>query len=99
MLGAPGVERNGLRLPPPRGRKTWALLTYLLLSERPQPRSRVASLLFPGAEDPLGAAGDREAALAQVEAGEAALEAGAVEPGIEILRTACAEAGGRRRGA
>src|SRR4051812_32446223 len=55
VLGAPAVERDGLRLPPPRGRKTWALLAYLLLSERPQPRSRVASLLFPGAEDPLGA--------------------------------------------
>jgi tetratricopeptide (TPR) repeat protein len=39
-----------------------------------------------------GAAGDREAALAQLEAGEAALEAGAVEPGVEILRQACAEA-------
>jgi tetratricopeptide (TPR) repeat protein len=36
--------------------------------------------------------GDRDAALAQVEAGEAALGAGAVEPGIEILREACAEA-------
>lgn len=36
--------------------------------------------------------GDRDAALAQLEAGEAALEAGAVEPGLEILRQACAEA-------
>jgi tetratricopeptide (TPR) repeat protein len=30
--------------------------------------------------------------LAQLEAGEAALEAGAVEPGVEILRQACSEA-------
>jgi DNA-binding SARP family transcriptional activator len=37
-------------------------------------------------------AGDAESAHAQLEAGEAALEAGAVEPGIEILRAACAEA-------
>jgi tetratricopeptide (TPR) repeat protein len=48
------------------------------------------------ARDPLAlpgaAVGDAEAALAQLEAGEAALEAGAVEPGIEILRHACAEA-------
>jgi tetratricopeptide (TPR) repeat protein len=39
-----------------------------------------------------GAVGDSEAALAQLQAGEAALEAGAVEPGLEILRQACAEA-------
>jgi tetratricopeptide (TPR) repeat protein len=39
-----------------------------------------------------GVAGDSEAALARLEAGEAALEAGAVEPGVEILRQACAEA-------
>jgi DNA-binding SARP family transcriptional activator len=55
LLGKPGIERDGDRLPPPRGRKTWALLAYLLLSERPPPRARVASLLFSEADDPLGA--------------------------------------------
>jgi tetratricopeptide (TPR) repeat protein len=39
-----------------------------------------------------GAVGDSEAALAQLDAGEAALDAGSVEPGLEILRGACAEA-------
>jgi DNA-binding SARP family transcriptional activator len=44
-------------------------------------------------EDPLGgAAGDRDAALGQLEAGRAAIDAGAVEPGIDCLRLACAEA-------
>ncbi|MDX6727338.1 MAG: hypothetical protein QOK49_2143, partial [Baekduia sp.] len=55
LLGRPAIERDGPPLAPPRGRKTWALLTYLLLSERPPPRTRVASLLFPEAADPLGA--------------------------------------------
>jgi DNA-binding SARP family transcriptional activator len=55
LLGRPRIERDGVPVPPPRGRKTWALLTYLLLSERPPPRTRVASLLFSEADDPLGA--------------------------------------------
>lgn len=55
LLGKPQIERDGVPAPPPRGRKTWALLTYLLLCERPPPRSRVASLLFSEADNPLGA--------------------------------------------
>jgi DNA-binding SARP family transcriptional activator len=55
LLGAPRVERDGVPLPAPRGAKAWALLTLLLLVDAPQPRSRVASLLFPEADDPLGA--------------------------------------------
>jgi DNA-binding SARP family transcriptional activator len=55
LLGKPRIERDGIPVAPPRGRKTWALLTYLLLCERPPPRSRVAALLFSEAEDPLGA--------------------------------------------
>jgi DNA-binding SARP family transcriptional activator len=55
LLGKPQIERDGVPLRPPRGRKTWALLAYLVLSERPPPRSRVASLLFSEADDPLGA--------------------------------------------
>jgi DNA-binding SARP family transcriptional activator len=55
LLGLPRIERDGAPVRPPRGRKTWALLAYLLLCERPPPRSRVASLLFAEADDPLGA--------------------------------------------
>ena len=40
------------------------------------------------------AVGDRAAALGQLEAGRAALAAGAVEPGVACLRQACAEARG-----
>jgi DNA-binding SARP family transcriptional activator len=40
------------------------------------------------------AAGDRVAALGQLEAGRAAMDAGAVEPGLACLRQACAEARG-----
>lgn len=38
-----------------RSRKSWALLAYLVLSEHPPTRSRLASLLFSGADDPLRA--------------------------------------------
>jgi DNA-binding SARP family transcriptional activator len=55
LLGKPRIERDGVPLAPPRGRKAWALLSYLLLSERPPPRTRVAALLFSEADDPLGA--------------------------------------------
>jgi DNA-binding SARP family transcriptional activator len=55
LFGRPQIELDGVLVPPPRGRKTWALLAYLLLCERPPPRSRVASLLFSEAEDPLAA--------------------------------------------
>ena len=55
LLGIPAIERDGAVVPPPRGRKAWGLLAYLVLCERPPPRSRLASLLFADAEDPLGA--------------------------------------------
>jgi DNA-binding SARP family transcriptional activator len=55
LLGRPIIERDGALVPPPRGRKAWALLAYLVLSERPPSRSTLASLLFADAEDPLGA--------------------------------------------
>ena len=38
-----------------RSRKSWALLAHLLLNERPPTRSALAQLLFPEADDPLGA--------------------------------------------
>ena len=55
LLGKPQIERDGAPISPPRGRKAWALLAYLLLSERPPTRNRLASLLFGEADDPLGA--------------------------------------------
>jgi DNA-binding SARP family transcriptional activator len=55
LLGAPSIEVDGATAPAPRGRKAWALLAYLLLAERPPTRQRLATLLFPDADDPLGA--------------------------------------------
>ena len=55
LLGPPAIERDGEPAPPPRGRKAWALLAYLLLAERPPSRRHLAELLFSEADDPLGA--------------------------------------------
>lgn len=55
LLGRPWAERDGEVLPPPRGRKAWALLCYLTLASRPVAREQLASLLFAEADDPLGA--------------------------------------------
>jgi DNA-binding SARP family transcriptional activator/predicted negative regulator of RcsB-dependent stress response len=55
LLGPPGVSAGGVRLTPPRGRKAWALLAYLVAERRPVPRERLAGLLFEDAADPLGA--------------------------------------------
>jgi DNA-binding SARP family transcriptional activator len=55
LLGKPAIERDAVLVPAPRGRKAWALFLYLVLSERPPPRARLASLLFAEADDPLGA--------------------------------------------
>ncbi|HEX8006356.1 MAG TPA: BTAD domain-containing putative transcriptional regulator, partial [Trebonia sp.] len=55
LLGRPVIERDGVAIRPPRGRKAWALLSYLLLTERPQSRRHLSDLLFGDADDPLGA--------------------------------------------
>ena len=55
LLGPPAIERDGGPAPPPRGRKAWALLAYLLLADRPPGRRHLAELLFADADDPLGA--------------------------------------------
>jgi DNA-binding SARP family transcriptional activator/predicted negative regulator of RcsB-dependent stress response len=55
LLGAPVILQDGVAAAPPRGRKAWGLLAYLLLCERPATRSELAELLFADAADPLGA--------------------------------------------
>lgn len=55
LLGIPRVERDGAVAPAPKGRKVWALLAYLLLSESAPSRSQLAGLLFSEADDPLRA--------------------------------------------
>ena len=55
LLGAPSIERNGRPSSPPKGRKAWGLLAYLLLSRAPATREHLASLLFGDARDPLRA--------------------------------------------
>ena len=55
LLGRPRLERAGAALPPPQGRKAWALLALLLLSPAPASRRELTDLLFTEAEDPLAA--------------------------------------------
>jgi DNA-binding SARP family transcriptional activator len=55
LLGRPAIERDGNPAKPPRGRKAWALLAYLLVADRPRSRQHLAQLLFGDADDPLGA--------------------------------------------
>ena len=54
LLGAPRIVRDGVGVRGPRGHKSWALLAYLLLAERPVSRRHLAEVLFPEADDPLG---------------------------------------------
>jgi DNA-binding SARP family transcriptional activator len=49
------MERAGATVDAPRGHKAWGLLAYLLRSRVPPSRERLATLLFPEADDPLGA--------------------------------------------
>lgn len=55
LLGRPSISIDGRPAPPPRGRKAWALLGYLLVGDRATSRARVAELLFSEANDPLAA--------------------------------------------
>ncbi|MGH8892048.1 MAG: BTAD domain-containing putative transcriptional regulator [Actinomycetes bacterium] len=54
LLGSPRMERAGTAVGALRGHKAWGLLAYLLGSRIPPSRDRVARLLFPEADDPLG---------------------------------------------
>ena len=55
LLGRPSIHGipGGYQM---RSRKSWAMLAYLLLSERPPTRIRLAGLLFAQADDPTGGA-------------------------------------------
>jgi DNA-binding SARP family transcriptional activator len=55
LLGTPTVQRGGVQVEAPPGRKHWGLLAYLVRTEVPSSRERLAALLFPEADDPLGA--------------------------------------------
>jgi DNA-binding SARP family transcriptional activator len=55
LLGPPSITHPDGEGRQPRGRKSWGLLTHLLLHATPTARSHLASLLFTGADDPLGA--------------------------------------------
>ena len=55
LLGRPRLEVDGAEGYRYRSRKSWAVLAFLLLAERPPTRSRLASLLFAEADDPLRA--------------------------------------------
>jgi DNA-binding SARP family transcriptional activator len=55
LLGRPRLELDGATGYRYRSRKSWAVLAFLLLTERPPTRSRLASLLFADADDPLRA--------------------------------------------
>ena len=55
LLGRPEIRRRGRAVTPPRGRKAWSVLAFIVLAERPVSRGRLASLLFADARDPLGA--------------------------------------------
>jgi DNA-binding SARP family transcriptional activator len=55
LLGRPRITRGPAGVYRFRSRKSWGLLAYLILSERPPARSQLASLLFGGADDPVRA--------------------------------------------
>ncbi|MDX6277273.1 MAG: hypothetical protein QOJ72_1401, partial [Nocardioidaceae bacterium] len=55
LLGRPRVVQESGDSYQFRSRKSWALLAYLILSERPPTRSQLASLLFAEADDPARA--------------------------------------------
>jgi len=55
LLGRPRITRDSADVYRFRSRKSWGLLAYLILSERPAARSQLASLLFADADDPVRA--------------------------------------------
>ena len=54
LLGPPLLMRDGVVYAAPRGRKVWAVLAYLALSQGQPSRQQLIDLLFTDAEDPAG---------------------------------------------
>jgi DNA-binding SARP family transcriptional activator len=98
LLGSPAILRNGQPAPAPKGRKTWALLAYLLLSDGPASRRHLAELLFADADDPLGTLRWNLAQLRRALDGMARIEGDPVElilaPDVEVDARDGAQAGG-----
>jgi DNA-binding SARP family transcriptional activator/tetratricopeptide (TPR) repeat protein len=55
------VERDGVELPAPAGRRAWSLLAYLALHPGPQPRGELAARLWPDVLDSSARASLRSA--------------------------------------
>jgi DNA-binding SARP family transcriptional activator len=55
LLGRPAIEPGSQDCYRFRSQKSWALLAYLVITERAPSRSRLAALLFDEADDPLRA--------------------------------------------
>ncbi len=55
LLGRPRIDRSSGSRYQFRSRKSWAVLAYLLLSERPPTRNQLSALLFADADDPARA--------------------------------------------
>ena len=55
LLGRPRIESPSGDVYQFRSRKSWALLAFLILNDRPPSRRQLASLLFSEADDPLRA--------------------------------------------
>jgi len=98
LLGSPAILRDGQPAPAPKGRKTWALLAYLLLSDGPASRRHLAELLFADADDPLGTLRWNLAQLRRALDGVATIAGDPVElilaPDVEVDVRDGAQAGG-----
>ncbi len=55
LLGRPRLESPGRDAYRFRSQKSWGLLAYVLLRDRPQTRAHLSSLFFDSADDPMGA--------------------------------------------
>jgi DNA-binding SARP family transcriptional activator len=79
LLGRPHVTSGGGRRPAPRGRKGWALLTYLLTTASAPSREWLAELLFSDADDPLNALSWNLSQLRRLLGPETSITGGPVE--------------------
>jgi DNA-binding SARP family transcriptional activator len=74
LMGKPAVRRGDVPTPQPRGHKAWGLLAFLALSGNPHSRHLLAGMLFPEADDPLGALRWNVSELRRLLGAEATLE-------------------------